>query len=123
MPLNTLLPVLISIVALILPGLLKYYHLEDWKNSVITLVVTSGLAVLSVWAGGQFTNDVWADWALFVASYNALLAGPLKSLDMYLEKIKLPFHPAPIVVESTLVTNAVDPKPITYKSLNNPPAV
>lgn len=121
MQLSVVLPILISIVALILPGLLKSNHLPEWANSIIAGGTIAILAALSVWAGGQFSPDIWADWGLFVAMYASLLAGPLKTLDVYLQKIRLPFHPAPVIVESTLVTNAVDPKPITYKSLNNPP--
>lgn len=123
MQLSVLLPILISIVALILPGLLKSNHFPEWANSLIAGGTIAILAGLTVWAGGQFTPDIWADWGLFVAAYSALLAGPLKSLDIYLEKIKLPFHPDPPALNASVTTNAVDPKPITYTSLNNPPAV
>jgi hypothetical protein len=121
MPLNAILPTIISIVALILPGLLKYYRLPDWANSLIAGSTIAILAGLAVWTGGQFSPDIWADWGLFVAMYSSLLAGPLKALDVYLQKVRLPFHPGPGIVDSTLVTNAADPKPITYKSLNSPP--
>lgn len=100
MQLSTLIPIAISIVALVLPGLLKndaWALTKPWLNGLISGAVIAVFAALAVWAGGNFSPDVLADWALFVAAYSALLAGPLKPLDQFLQSaLNLPFlKPAP----------------------------
>lgn len=97
MSLSTILPIAISIVALLLPGILKQDGFAAWINGLISGVVVAVFAGLAVWAGGNFSPDVLADWALFVAAYSALLSGPLQPLDAFLQSaLTLPFiKPAP----------------------------
>lgn len=117
MSLTTLLPIAISIVALLLPSILKSDGWPDYVNGLISGGVVAVFAALAVWAGGAFSPDVLADWALFVAAYGALLSGPLKPLDHYLQStLFLPFlkprpaNPHPV---TSLGTKAmVPPQPI-----------
>jgi hypothetical protein len=97
MQLSDILIPLSSLAALLLPGLLKSDHLSDWLNGVIAAAVVAIFAAATVWAGGQFTGNLVADWALFAAAYSALLAGPLRPLDSWLQSaLNLPFlKPAP----------------------------
>lgn len=99
MQLSTLLPILISIIALILPGVLKsdaWALTKPWLNGLISGATIALFAGLAVWTGGNFSPDVLADWALFVAAYGALLAGPLKPLDEFLQSaLNLPFLKPP----------------------------
>lgn len=106
---TTLLPIAISIVALLLPGVLKSDGWPDWVNGLISGGIIAIFAGLSVWAGGNFSPDVLADWALFVAAYSALLAGPLKPLDSYLQSaLNLPFlKPAPVNANPIRVPTAL----------------
>jgi len=117
MSLTTILPIAISIVALLLPGVLKSDGWPDYVNGLISGGVVALFAGLAVWAGGNFSPDVLADWALFVAAYGALLAGPLKPLDQYLQSaLTLPFlKPAPVnrnPVTSIGTKAVVPPSPI-----------
>lgn len=112
MQLSTLIPVAISIVALVLPGLLKndaWALTKPWLNGLISGAVIAVFAGLAVWAGGNFSPDVLADWALFVAAYSALLAGPLKPLDEFLQSaLNLPFlKPAPANANPVRVPTAL----------------
>lgn len=97
MQLSDILIPLSSLAALLLPGILKADHWPDWVNGIIAAAVVALFAGATVWAGGQFTGNVAADWALFAAAYGALLAGPLRPLDSWLQSaLNLPFlKPAP----------------------------
>jgi len=109
MQLSTILIPLSSLAALLLPGLLKADHFSAWINGVIAAVVVAVFAAATVWAGGRFSPNLAADWAVFAAAYSALLAGPLAPLDSWLQSaLNLPWvKPAP-------ATNPVRiPTPIT----------
>lgn len=81
-----------SLAALLLPGILKADHFSAWANGIIATVVVALFAGATVWAGGQFTGNVAADWALFAAAYSALLSGPLAPLDKWLQSaLNLPW--------------------------------
>lgn len=97
MNLSDILITLSTLSALLLPGIFKRDGLEDWKNGLIAGAVVTIFAALSVWAGGQFTGNLVADWALFAAAYSALLAGPFAPLDSWLQSaLNLPFlKPSP----------------------------
>lgn len=96
MQLSAILIPLSTLAALLLPGLLKADHWPEWLNGLIAGAVVAIFAGLSVWAGGQFTGDLAADWALFAAAYGALLAGPFKPLDQWIQSsLHLPFLPKP----------------------------
>jgi len=97
MNLSDILIPLSSLAALLLPGVFKQDGLADWKNGLIAGFIVALFAALSVWAGGQFTGNLVADWALFAAAYSAMLAGPFAPLDSWLQSaLNLPFlKPAP----------------------------
>lgn len=115
MQLSTIIIPLSVILAVILPGIFKADHWPDWLNGLIAGAVVAIMAALTVWAGGQFTGDLVADWALFAGAYGALLAGPFAPLDSYLQSaLHLPFlKPAPansnpVRVPTALVMPPVD---------------
>lgn len=115
----TILVPLSALIAMVLPGILKSDHWADWINGIIAGVVVALFAALSVWAGGQFSNNLVVDWALFAAAYSALLAGPFAPLDSYLQSaLNLPFlkpapaNPNPVRVPTALVMPQTD-KPTT----------
>lgn len=109
MQLSTILPIAISLVALLLPGILKQDGFAAWINGLISGAVVAIFAALAVWAGGNFSPDVLADWALFVAAYSALLSGPLQPLDAFLQSaLTLPFiKPAPVNANPVRVPSAL----------------
>src|SRR5262249_17787861 len=112
MQLSTILPILLSIIALVLPGVLKsdaWALTKPWLNGLISGAVIAVFAAFAVWAGGNFSPDVLADWALFVAAYSALLSGPLAPLDQFLQSaLNLPFlKPAPINSNPVRVPTAI----------------
>jgi len=110
MQLSVILVPLSALAALLLPGILKADHFSAWVNGIIATAVVALFAGATVWAGGQFTGDLAADWALFAAAYASLLAGPLKPLDAYLQSaLHLPWvKPAPASASPARV-----PTPIT----------
>jgi len=125
MQLSDVLIPLSSLAALLLPGVLKSDHLSAWLNGVIAAAIVALFAGLTVWAGGQFTGNLVADWALFVGAYSALLAGPLKPLDSWLQSaLVLPWvKPAPANANpvTSLGTKAVAPLTLPPGSSSVPP--
>lgn len=125
MQLSEVLIPLSALAALVLPGILKADHWPDWLNGIIAAVVVALFAAATVWAGGQFTGNLAVDWAVFAAAYSALLAGPLKPLDSWLQSaLNLPFlKPAPVNANpvTSLGTSAVVPTPITLPGANAVP--
>lgn len=113
MQLSDVLIPLSSLAALLLPGVLKADHFSAWINGVIATVVVALFAGLTVWAGGQFTGNVAADWALFAAAYSALLAGPLRPLDQWMQSaLNLPWvKPAPVNANPVRVAPTAIPLP------------
>jgi hypothetical protein len=109
MQLPDILITLSSLAALLLPGLFKRDGLADWKNGLIAGFIVALFSALSVWAGGQFTGNLVADWALFAAAYSALLAGPFAPLDSWLQSaLNLPFlKPAPANSQTVRVPSAL----------------
>lgn len=92
MDISLILPVVLSAAALVLPGILKSDGWPDWANALVAGAVVALFAGLTVWSGGRWTSNVYADWALFATAYSALLAGPLKGLDEALTRgVNLPF--------------------------------
>ena len=127
MQLSDILIPLSSLAALLLPGVLKSDHLSDWLNGVIAAAIVALFAGASVWAGGQFTGNVAADWALFAAAYAALLGGPLKPLDQWLQSaLTLPWiKPAPANANPVRVPVAItlppDATPVPPRASAPPP--
>lgn len=98
MSLTTIIPILLSLIALATPGILKRDTLADWQNGLLAGGTVAIFASLTVWSGGHITNNLAADWTLFATAYSAALAGPLAPLDSYLtSNLNLPWlKPAPI---------------------------
>lgn len=120
MQLSDILIPLSSLLAIILPGVLKndaWAVSKPWLNGIIAGAVVAIFAALTVWAGGQFTGDLVADWALFAGAYGALLAGPFAPLDSYLQSaLHLPFlKPAPANANPVRVPTALVMPPDTSK--------
>lgn len=114
--LSTIIPILLSLIALAAPGILKRDTLADWQNGLIAGVTVAAFASLTVWSGGHITNNLAADWTLFATAYSAALAGPLAPLDSYLQS-NLNLHwlkPAP-------VTPAPLPTPVAIPLPSNVP--
>lgn len=109
MQLSDVLIPLSSLAALLLPGILKADHFSDWANGIIAAIVVALFAALTVWSGGQFTGNLAVDWALFAGAYSALLAGPLRPLDSWLQSaLNLPFlKPAPANSNPVRVSSAL----------------
>lgn len=109
MQLSDILIPMSSLAALLLPGVLKADHFSDWLNGIIAAAVVALFAGATVWAGGQFTGNLVADWALFAAAYSALLAGPLHPLDSWLQSaLNLPWvKPAPANANPVRVPTAI----------------
>lgn len=94
---TTIVPIVLSLIALVAPGVLKRDTLSDWQNGLIAGGTVAIFATLTVWSGGHITNNLAADWTLFATAYSAALAGPLAPLDSYLtSNLSLPWlKPAP----------------------------
>lgn len=109
MQLSDILIPLSALAAILLPGLFKRDGLADWQNGLIAGFIVALFSALSVWAGGQFTGNLVADWALFAAAYSALLAGPFAPLDSYLTSaLNLPFlKQAPVNANPVRVPTAI----------------
>ena len=107
MPLPAILTTLYTLLALLLPGAFKSDGWPAWVNGIVSGIIVTLFAAATVWAGGAFTGNVAADWALFTSAYAALLAGPFKPLDSWLQSaLNLPFiHPA--VVTPTMVIPSI----------------
>lgn len=127
MYLSDLLISLSSLLAIILPGVLKndaWAETKPWLNGLIAGAVVVLFAALTVWAGGKFTGDLVADWALFAGAYGALLAGPFAPLDQYLQSaLHLPFlKPAPVNANPVTAfgTKATVPTPIQLPAGSTP---
>lgn len=124
MQLSDILIALSSLAALLLPGVFKRDGLADWKNGLIAGVIVALFAGLSVWAGGQFTGNLVADWALFAAAYSALLAGPFAPLDSWLQSaLNLPFlkPPTPANANPVRVPTAITIPPNVPPRASQPP--
>lgn len=117
MQLSDILIPLSSLLAIILPGVLKndaWAETKPWLNGIISGLVVAIFAGLTVWAGGQFTGNLAADWALFAGAYGALLAGPFQPLDQWIQSaLHLPFlKPAPVNSNPVRVPTALVMPPV-----------
>lgn len=80
-----LLTVLLPVCGVVLPGILKKNHYPNWLNGLIAGVVVIVCAAGTAFARGQFGPDLAQNFLIVVAAISALLAGPLKGLDEFLQ--------------------------------------
>lgn len=77
---------LLPILGVILPGVLKQDKLAPQWNSMIAAVVIIVIAALQAWAQNAIhLINPYLDFMAVLAAMSALLAGPLKGLDLYLQ--------------------------------------
>lgn len=122
---TTIVPIVLSLIALAAPGVLKRDTLADWQNGLLAGGTVAIFATLTVWSGGHITNNLAADWTLFATAYSAALAGPLAPLDSFLQSnLNLPFlKPAPANPQPVtgVGTRAVAPTAIPLPQASTPP--
>ena len=108
---QTLLIAIVPILGTLLPGVLKRDSFPPAVNSIIAglviVLASGGTAYAQDKLGPDFAKDAFVVGALIAAS----LAGPLKSLDQFLQSNILPSKPAPTSVipsirRSSVITKA-----------------
>lgn len=76
---------LLPVLGCILPGLIKNDGRSPAVNSAIATGIVLVVAVLQTWIAGQLGINPYLDFPLVLTSMSALLAGPFKPLDTYLQ--------------------------------------
>jgi len=76
---------ILPVIGVILPGIIKSDGQSDQNNSLITFVILLAFGGVQAWSAGYIGTNPWLDFVAVEAAMAALLGGPLKPLDEYLQ--------------------------------------
>jgi len=79
------LTILLPVIGVGLPGIFKQDGLSPQINSLIAFVLVLVVAGVQAWAAGQLGINPFLDFPLVAGVMSALLAGPLRQLDEYMQ--------------------------------------
>jgi hypothetical protein len=82
---QSLLLVLLPLLGLILPGVLKQDKFSPLMNSVIAGIVVVLFSGATAYTKDQFGPNFFLDAGIVLAGISALLGGPLRGLDSFLQ--------------------------------------
>ena len=110
-----ILMIILPILGLTLPGILKQDHYSPQANAIISGVILALTSAATAYTKDQFGPNFFIDAGVVLAGMSALLAGPLRGLDVYLQgnvfalvqkqlATTVPSDVAPVASASTPVT-------------------
>jgi hypothetical protein len=82
---QSLLLIILPLLGLILPGILKQDKFSPLANSVISGIVVVLFSGATAYTKDQFGPNFFLDAGIVLAGISALLSGPLKGLDAFLQ--------------------------------------
>ena len=112
---QSLLTILIPAIGTILPGVLKQNHYPAWLNSLIAGLVVLIAAVATAYTKDQIDSNFVQDAFIVGTLIAAMLAGPFKDLDAYLQAYVAIFSSAKPVA-------AIPTTPVVYPATIQPTA-
>jgi len=83
--LQSVMIVLLPLLGLILPGVLKQDRYTPQTNSLIAFIIVVLASAGTAYSKDQFGPDFFLDMGIVITGISALLSGPLKGLDTYLQ--------------------------------------
>ena len=82
---QNILIIILPFLGLTLPGVLKQDKYQPWVNSVIAGLIVVLASVTTAYTKDQFGPNFFVDAGVVLAGISALLAGPLRNLDAFLQ--------------------------------------
>lgn len=108
-----LLSAILPMLGVALPGIFKQDKLTPQINGLIATVIVVAFSALQAWSEGQLhLINPWIDFGLVLAGIAALLSGPFKPTDLYLQSniglgTSKQTSPAPITPAQSQTTDLV----------------
>ena len=116
----SILALILPFLGVFLPGILKQDKLTPQTNSAIAFAVVVIVSAAQAWAAGKIGVNPYLDFAAVLGGISALLAGPFKSLDQYMQSNvgfgaksgttppTQPAEPTPIILPSSAQQSTTD---------------